>query len=65
MGLYNEKGDWTPEALEICDEIRGVLKPILEKSLVKSHSHSDFCYMVNNEMALLILENRRRNKKHK
>lgn len=65
MGLYDEKGDWTPEALEICNDINDALKPILSKALDKKLSHSDFCYMVNNEMALLILENRRRNKKHK
>ena len=59
MSLYNAKGDWTPESLELCNEIRDALKPILKKALDKKLTHSDFCYIVNEETALLILENRR------
>ena len=63
MGLYDEKGNWTPEALNICAEIKEILVPILEKSLDKGMSHSDFCYMVNSEMEAIILANRRLKKK--
>ena len=59
MALYDEKDNWTCEALDICKEIHDALKPILEKALEEEMSHSDFCYMVNSEMELLILENRR------
>lgn len=59
MALYDNEGNWTLEAVDICREINSALKPILEKVLDKEMSHSDFCYMVNSEVELLILENRR------
>ena len=59
MSLYDEKGNWTQDALNICAEIHNALKPILEKTLSKEMSHSDFCYMVNSEMETLILADRR------
>lgn len=63
MSLYDEKGNWTPEALNICAEIKEFLVPILEKSLNNGMSHSDFCYMVNSEIEAIILANRRLKKK--
>ena len=63
MVLYDEKGDWTADALEICSEISIVLEPILKKTLNKEMSHSDFLYMVCNEVELLILADRRNKKK--
>lgn len=59
MSLYDEKGNWTSEALNICAEINNVLKPILEKALSKEMSHSDFCYMVSSEVETIILADRR------
>lgn len=59
MALYDDKGNWSSEALNICDEINKVLNPILEKTLAEGMSHSDFCYMVHSEVELLILEDRR------
>ena len=63
MALYDEKDNWTSEALNICNEINRVLNPILKKTLAEGMSHSDFCYMVHSEVELLILESRRFKKK--
>ena len=55
MTLWNEKGNFTSDALSICSEIDSVLKPILEKTLSKGMGHAEFCYMVNTEADLLVL----------
>lgn len=63
MGLYDSKGNWTSEALEICDNLKATLHPALEKALANGMSHSDFCYMVMFDTEGLILEDRRFKKK--
>lgn len=55
MAVFNENGSFSADALNIGAEIGNVLKPILEKTLSNGMSHSDFCYMVSNEVDLLIL----------
>ena len=55
MSVFDKKGNYTSDALNICSEIGNALKPILEKTLDNGMSHSDFCYMVNAEVELLIL----------
>ena len=59
MSLYDGKGNWTPEALEICDNLRVHLIPVLEKALANGMTHSDFCYLVMSETESLILFDRR------
>lgn len=55
MTIWDEKGNYTSDALNICSEVGSALKPILEKTLSKGMSHADFCYMVNTEADLLVL----------
>lgn len=60
--LYDAKGNWRSEALGVCDDIRDVLRPLLEKALKEGMSHADFCYMVVTELDAMILHDRRRRK---
>lgn len=62
MSLYDNKGNWKSEALEVCDDIKIALRPILEKALSNGMSHSDFCYMVITETDGLICYDRRHRK---
>lgn len=60
--LYDAKGNWRSEALGVCDDIRDVLLPLLEKSLKEGMSHADFCYIVVTELDAMILHDRRHRK---
>lgn len=60
--LYDAKGNWRSEALGVCDDICGVLRPLLEKALKEGMSHADFCYMVVTELDAMILHDRRHRK---
>lgn len=62
MSLYDSKGNWTSEALDICDDLKAMLAPALEKALANGMSHSDFCYMVMSETEGLISYDRRHRK---
>jgi hypothetical protein len=59
VSLYDGKGNWTSEALEICDDLKAMLRPALEKALANGMTHSDFCYMVMSETEGLICYDRR------
>ena len=61
--MFDNKGNWTDEALAICDYIRVALAPALERTLANGMSHSDFCYMVLFETDGLILYDRLTRKK--
>lgn len=60
--LYDAKGNWRSEALGVCDDIRAVLRPLLEQAIREDMSHADFCYMVITELDALILYDRRHRK---
>lgn len=55
MSVFDNKGNYTADALNIGSKIGKALEPILENALSNGMSHSDFCYMVNTEVELLIL----------
>ena len=58
MQLFNEKSDWTPQALQIDKEARKLLQPIIDKCLKENGNLQELHYCLCSTLFDLIVDAR-------